>query len=248
MIPLSLTWSRCLDGLEVVERPVEPPIKIPEGATPRLPIKKLFEPPEWRLASDGSLKPNLFIQPRTDRRQTVHLNTVDLENPVALRYINAKSESELTKFFDRYGFLLQREHHDGSPKEDTELAFEMWSHKLISGALQAAFGKNPAEKAEKVHYLVKSDPLRTSFELGPDGKGQLVFHPANLRHFMCFEIAMAAASDVALTNCGTCGNAFFVGRPAHRRTDAKFCSERCRVAAMRKRNAEAARPSAAAPD
>lgn len=218
MLPLSLKWTRCPDGIEVVDRGEQV-----DAAPPGLNFPK---------------PPRKWLRGRTDRRAPVLLESIDLENPLALQYVNTKTPEDRIAFMERYGFLAE-----GIIAED---GIEEWpadwvedQHDSLSHALTKSFGKSIAEKSADLNGLLQSAHLKTSVEFAGDGKGRMVFHPQSLLHLMCLEVTTAAINDVDLARCANCNDAFFTGRMAHRRADAKFCSDRCRVAAMRKRNAAA---------
>jgi hypothetical protein len=59
---------------------------------------------------------------------------------------------------------------------------------------------------------------------------------SSLTNFMKMEIAMAAMHGAKLATCEHCGAVFLTGPLTGRRSHAKYCSDRCRVAAMRARN------------
>lgn len=222
MIPLTLEWSRCPDGLEIHDYGPEVTDEVVIFGAPRT----IRSPRHGR-----------WLRCRTTRKSPVVLESIDLENPIALRYINTRSTEDRIAFFERYGFLGFA-HEIETGEEEIDLDFTDKTHGSLRLALIAAFGGSPAEKSNKLNNLLKSTSMKTSIEMAGDGKGRMIFHPSNLLHFMCLEVATAAINDVALTNCANCDNAFLTGRLARRRADAKFCSDRCRVAAMRKRKSE----------
>ncbi|MEF2559044.1 hypothetical protein VQ044_23005 [Aurantimonas sp. C2-5-R2] len=164
------------------------------------------------------------------------LESIDLENPLALQYVNTKTPEARIAFMERYGFLDEGiVGADGIEEWPVEWVEDR--HEGLCHALTKSFGKSVAEKSTDLNNLLQSAPLKTSVEFAGDGKGRMVFHPKSLLHLMCLEVTTAAINDVDLARCANCNAAFFTGRMAHRRIDAKFCSDRCRVAAMRKRNA-----------
>lgn len=225
MFPLSLEWSRCPDGIEVHDYGPEITEEVTIYGVPHT----LTSPRHGR-----------WLRCRTSRRSPVLLEAIDLEDPIAFRYINTRSLEERLAFFERYGFLGEAPETDTGEQEIEESHSERF-HQNLRRALTASFGASPAEKSIKLNNLLKSTSMKTSIEMAGDGKGRMIFHPSNLLHFMCLEVATAAINDVSMINCENCGNAFLTGRMAHRRADAKFCSDRCRVAAMRKRNAAKAK-------
>jgi len=60
-----------------------------------------------------------------------------------------------------------------------------------------------------------------------------------LRSFMVMEMAMIVGHGVLAHKCENCATIFLTGPLTWRRAHARFCSDRCRVAAMRARQAAA---------
>jgi hypothetical protein len=59
----------------------------------------------------------------------------------------------------------------------------------------------------------------------------------HLATFMKMETALAATQGAKLGSCGHCEDVFLTGPLTGRRSHAVYCSSRCRMAAMRLRNA-----------
>jgi hypothetical protein len=55
--------------------------------------------------------------------------------------------------------------------------------------------------------------------------------------YMALEIATAVEAGATMTACRHCDRRFLFGPHTGRRSHAKYCSDRCRVAAARRRNA-----------
>lgn len=216
MFPLSLEWSRCPDGIETVDRGEREDVN--------------------GFGEKISGRPKKWLRGRTDRRAPVLLESIDLESPLALQYVNTRTPEARIGFMERYGFLVEGIIADDGAEEWPADWVED-QHESLCHALTKSFGKSVAEKSTDLNALLQSAHLKTSVEFAGDGKGRMVFHPQSLLHLMCLEVTTAAINEVDLARCANCNDAFFTGRMAHRRIDAKFCSDRCRVAAMRKRNA-----------
>jgi hypothetical protein len=73
---------------------------------------------------------------------------------------------------------------------------------------------------------------------GKGGAPRMALQSQSLFAFMLMEAAMIAAHGVRLTSCKQCDGAFVTGPLTWRRSHARYCSDRCRVAAMRSRNAD----------
>jgi hypothetical protein len=70
-----------------------------------------------------------------------------------------------------------------------------------------------------------------------DAKPRITLFARSLIGLMRMEAAMIVTNDVRLAKCENDGVLFLTGPLTGRRSHAKFCSDRCRVAAMRRRQA-----------
>lgn len=70
-----------------------------------------------------------------------------------------------------------------------------------------------------------------------DGAPRLVLETDSLEGFMTLELAAAIEAGVTAVTCDHCDKLFLFGPFTGRRSHGRFCSDRCRVAAMRARNA-----------
>jgi hypothetical protein len=59
--------------------------------------------------------------------------------------------------------------------------------------------------------------------------GRMVITLPNVFSFMLMEVAMAADAGARLVSCKRCGDVFLIGARTHRRSTAKYCSDKCRV-------------------
>jgi hypothetical protein len=78
--------------------------------------------------------------------------------------------------------------------------------------------------------------LHTKLRPGSRGKAAIVWVPYSLIQFLWLQLALCAASDAKLFRCRQCGHPFLVGSTTGRRSKAKYCSDRCRLAAFRRRH------------
>ena len=60
--------------------------------------------------------------------------------------------------------------------------------------------------------------------------------PKSLGHAMYIQLALDFASKAKLCSCEYCGTPFYVGTGTGRRSPAKYCANRCKVAAYKKRH------------
>src|SRR5690606_210516 len=71
-----------------------------------------------------------------------------------------------------------------------------------------------------------------------DNRVRVVVKPHDLLSLMAMEMLWAAEVGARPTNCDHCEKFYFTGPLTGRRGHSKYCSDRCRVAAMRERNRE----------
>jgi hypothetical protein len=77
--------------------------------------------------------------------------------------------------------------------------------------------------------------LRPELRPGADGKLAMVLVPSSLLQFLWFQFAQYAGSDAKLFRCEQCNQPFLVGTGTGRRSQAKYCSNACKLAAFRQR-------------
>lgn len=226
MLALRLEWSRCVDGVELYDtgKPhlSEPPEDAPEG---------------WLWPQSG-----LQYRERSKNRVPVVLDALNLENPVILHFVNAKSDADFSAFFARFGFLDRNTNMLGKQTDQrNELAYESalnW-HRTIRNTMHESLGQDAELRSKRLNNLLNAVDLKPSVDMsGEGGRARITLRPATLLQFMCMEAATASINEVSAHSCEHCGKVFFTGALTGRRAHAVYCSDRCRVAAMRKRNAE----------
>jgi len=164
---------------------------------------------------------------RTDRREDFVLMVENLENPVVVQFVNTP-RPDGSRFFDRFGMLI---------KEPTPA----WSYANAKDVVTALFSINvPDEllRSKQINEDIEQTRLAPKLILR-DGKPRLFLEPVSLYAFMLMEIGLAAEVGAKATRCEQCNKAYLTGPMTGRRSHAVYCSDRCRVAAMRKRNARA---------
>jgi len=183
----------------------------------------------------------LHFRPRTERTEPLRLEMQNLENPVVVEFINAREDADRIKFFAKYGSLWPFRlpstgriiemplFHDDVPK------FQERRRKLLAFA-----SGSPVEALQAINEAVEQYgdlKLAPKFDLaGEGGAPRMLLKCDNLGTFMTMEVAMIATSGAKLATCKQCGKIFLTGPLTWRRAHAQYCSDRCRVAAMRVRN------------
>lgn len=167
-----------------------------------------------------------FYADRSDRLAALTLTAIDLEDPIVQHFFNAFTPERATAFLSRFGHLY--------PGVDTlrtsfealrlELAASTWS------ALSSAISEQTAALTE----ISRSVRLKVSAAVWGE-RPRLQLECRNLYEFMCMEVASAAEAGAMMQACERCERTFFTGPLTGRRSSAKFCSDRCRVAASRHR-------------
>lgn len=212
MQPLSVEWERCPDGVEIIDR----------GPAPAA------EPNKTRISGPHGL----WLKARSDRRAPVVYEMQNLENPVVMHFLNARTPDDMAAFHSRFGM------RGAFSEESLEDCFQARNN--LMNFLAHSTTSQIAQATEVVNLLLEEVQLRPTFDFsGPGKKPVITLHPKLLWHFMAMEIATAASHGAEISQCENCGKFFLTGPLTGRRSHAKYCSDRCRVAAMRKRNAEA---------
>lgn len=208
MYGLSLEWQKCPDGVDLID------------LGPEVPGETIVQTKPW----------GWNFRPRSDRRVSVRYEISNLENPIALRFVNARSDEAAAEFLSRFGMLsIDETERDRDSFHHQRMGMHDWLRHATSG--------EPGVAASAVNSLLSGVTLSPSFDFSaPGGTGHLSLRPRSLAAFMSMEVALAALHDARLAACDHCGKAFLTGPLTGRRSHAKYCSDRCRVAAMRKRN------------
>jgi len=227
---LSLEWKHCPDGVELVELPPPPPTRVSRiaGATRERGLSPPSPPLRVRpFAMKNSNSPGgMSFRARTSRRYQIKLEAADLEDPVVIHFINARDDSDRAQFLGRFGFL---DHVDQS---SCEYGIVSIGQSIMRGLLVSAGSAEPNVAAinEVLH--------RWRIDLFPVLEGRrLSFGLGSLHGLMLREIVMVVENEARFTTCQHCDKAFLTGPTTGRRSHAAYCSDRCRVAAMRARTA-----------
>ena len=185
---------------------------------------------------DGVDLTESHFRPRTNRREPLRLVTADLADPVVLQFLNAHfyGYETLVAFMSKYtaGSFVGT----GAGGDFAHPAFIMRWANFLRQMLLAAGGGEPIDALIGITKDTSIN-LNPTFHL-EDGKPRMLLQCTDLPMFMQMEIAMIALEGAKLVNCEQCRNFFLTGPLTGRRSDATFCSDRCKVAAMRARKKE----------
>jgi hypothetical protein len=212
----------CPDGVELVGYDQAPPTGY---------VQSIDKEP-WPLGQKYFRRRSQHVEP-FERRLS------DLEDPLVLRYLNAKDDSAVEKFFSRFGLtddLSTR--HKGVPEFAIDRGDVLAQKRSFGLLLRQACGEASSAHALDRHLFERSQELTGRLLRDPETKSlRVAFQAAYLSEFMVWEIVSAAVNGVRLATCEHCGVLFLTGPLTGRRSHAHYHADKCRVAAMRARNA-----------
>jgi hypothetical protein len=177
---------------------------------------------------------------RSLRRETRRFELADLAAPVIVDFVNATTDELKREFLDRYGIP---DHFDRSDKSVLihRSLLEKWQKEygtiLDLETDQSLPGRGAMDliNAEMSQYPVR---LETRL-VGPKGTPRPILTVKHVLGFMLYEATMIHAQGAKKATCEWCGTTFLTGGTTGRRSTARFCSEKHRLAAMRARKASA---------
>jgi hypothetical protein len=179
----------------------------------------------------------------------------DLEDPIVLHFVNARDDIARAQFLSRFGMLVigghvyretddeerreaRRAYHSIRRDEMSERQADMLSMLAIAG------GEDPMRAIDAINWALAgrlgkffTGKITPRLDFGGGRGPRLALQPTSLSAFMVLELAMIIANGARLGTCEHCSKKFLTGHQTGRRSDAKYCSDRCRVAAMRARKA-----------
>jgi hypothetical protein len=239
MYGLTIELERCADGVELVE--------LDELEMPADAYARETEPDE------PSARPEMVFRYRTERRET-YLKTIEnLESPIVVTFVNATDDRKRQLFFKQFGL--------GTPVDHTIWNRPYRARLVLARALKRSDTLEHQSKYRELLHIIGGEDriaamtainstignrvgaennLIPTFHLaGPHGTPQLLLKSASLLGFMKMEMAMIASNGARVGECEKCSAMFVTGPMTGRRSSAIYCSDRCRVAAMRARQATA---------
>jgi hypothetical protein len=161
-------------------------------------------------------------------REPLVIEALDLESPLFLRFINCESDADFQKFVDRFS--------DHPAWAWSDLRYE--AKRLLFAAqtsISKVLGPSGAPQTKRVNSLLATTRLKTAIR-SIDGASRLVLIATSTADFMALEIAEAFEAGAKMLSCPHCKKRFLFGPFTGRRSHGRYCSDRCRVAAMRARN------------
>lgn len=212
MVSLSLEWQRPRDGVEIV------------------PISEAYP---GLIGATGEV-----IRGRTERLTPISIRVNDLSDPIAIRLINAKAVEDLAQFVARFGIVEPTGFNEDMRGEGVT-TIESLRDDLHDG-MTLLNSKNDLDRVAWAAEHLHTSHFFPSVEWDEKQcRQRLVFKPKTLADLMRCEVAIAIEAEAALHRCGVCGAAFLTGHTTGRRATAVYCTDRCRMVALRARNRDA---------
>lgn len=172
----------------------------------------------------------------SDRFGPVSRRCDDLEDPLALRLVNCHTPEDMRRFVSRFGFPDDR--CDGMG-QSYWLALVRELQRKIEQLLSATAPAASVDNLRIANDLLKDTKFHPSFEFSEKhGRHVLTMRARTPADLMAMEVTLAIEVGASLTHCAHCGKAYLTGPLTGRRSHSVYCSDKCRVAAMRLRNAE----------
>lgn len=174
------------------------------------------------------------LRARSERTDPLIHEITDLEDPVFLHLMNCRTDKDFIAFLYRFGSPMN--FNDGV----LHLPIIRGMAEGLRTQAMGTIGKDlsPQERAYFVNEALSTVTLRPSYGYSEQtGRGRLILEADTLYGFMMMEHSVAHEAGAVATTCEHCDRIFLTGPLTGRRSHAKFCSDRCRVAAMRARNA-----------
>ena len=235
-IGLSLDWWRCPDGVEIYEfHPPPPPNPLMEYIDTGPPYPK-------------------YARTKSAKREALHFECENFRDALVLKFASAKTEEDLIRFMSNYGMpkftvaLEVAEERRAASRDmllddpplvdepplvpaDTVMEVELDSlRRAQKELLDLMRSDSVADFVER--FAAKAQVTMTAPENG--ARPGLMLRSHGLFEFMKLEAAQIVCG-AEVTTCPHCGNPLVMGGEKAKRTDSKYCSPRCRLAAHRLR-------------
>jgi hypothetical protein len=214
-VGIEFQWAVCPEGAAIVDHGPGKPT--PAGVT----------------VLTGELR-GRWLTNRTKNLVGYRRHLTDLKSGTMLEsFINADTDEKLLAFVSEFGMVgtVELDHKESAiegPREYQAAFKRLFDHAGQGEQLQAI------EVFNSISASAKGTALKPSLSL-PYGQATpiMTFTPKTPYGYMLMEASMAISNATELRTCQHCGTAFFAGALTSKRTNAYYCSNRCRVAAQR---------------
>lgn len=222
-IAVTLHWPVCPDGMAIRDYGVRGTDTGGGGA--RLltgePSGRYFE-----YASDQRVTSTLQRHRITDR----------LDNPLVIRFVNARDDAARLRFLSRFG-LPVRAGIEPAPRQLVSSVMAMQAD--LEGLLKLLNEKDwraLAVPLKEAMAGIRAGPLETDIDLTGEWP-QRIMRARSPYAFMLLEIENAMCAGDRLGHCVQCGKAWLYGQRTKGRSTRRYCDTKCRKAAERARKA-----------
>jgi hypothetical protein len=155
----------------------------------------------------------------------------DLTAPLSVSFVNCRTGDDFAGFVAENGFPFPNQ-------EAGVIGMEELTH-LRTTLLEGLEGCNLGSGFEKVELgrrLLGPVTIEPTLEYSRvTNAPKLTMRPESLSHLMLLEIIAAYEDGVSFKRCEHCDKGFLTGRNTQGRSTARFCENKCRAAALRKR-------------
>jgi hypothetical protein len=220
-------WWRCLDGYRL-DQTDERFILTPQGRRP------------MRRTNDDVDRKSFSLTSASGRFE--QYRPLEIESLFAIFADTPASPRGMQDFCNRFG-LLGEGRPDLAPfgKRTSESALvddELRHHRRLRTMLHHFQRDDLSELARYWNWSEVSPLIRTELRPGPDGRLEMVLAPPDLIRALWLQFALFACKQARLLRCERCNTPFVVGSGTGRRGTSKWCSNACKVAAFKEREAQ----------
>jgi hypothetical protein len=152
---------------------------------------------------------------------------IKLGEPLFVRFLNRKTAAERNKLVEPFGGL--------GLADDERFAESLRA--FAEHVLASEPEPFPGALVNLINLELRGARVEPRLVVDGDQAAHLVLEASTLAVFMVFEIIAAVEVGVKKKRCAHCRKLFLYGPLTGRERHAKYCADRCRVAAMRARNA-----------
>lgn len=227
MIGISMEWKHCPDRVEIADYG---PVKQPgPGSTI---IGSMEKSGLWFRASSNRRVP---VRHPIYKENEASIEVSDLENPVSIRFINARTHDDFAAFHEMFGWLVNPEREEVVAQEsfDARNSLIQTIHAVTSGDAPVAIQEG--NRALASHRSFAPHPILK--KIGKAKNPIMALQPQTLFGLMVLEASLMSVHGVRSKACGYCNKVFLTGPMTNRRSTAQYCCDKCRKYAGRERGA-----------
>ena len=221
----------CPDGVELIQLSDEQERDRLRRLTPNDPAALL----RLEVSDDPSDLGGTFFRYRTDRRSPIIKTITNLEDPIIVSFISAKTDKARQAFFSSLGLPYSR-----LTRAEYKNVLSLQEHALYF--LRAAVSENRQAAINAAKTISATTHFELTLKLGAEsGEPQMALKTATLAAVMDFECLLAAQHGARAHECDRCKSVFLTGPLTGRRSTARYCRDTCRTESWKNRKAREAK-------